>query len=303
VQQPMLTFEVAVASVERLSPAFTRIRFEGEELRDFHRCGPLGPRDIRVKLLVAADGSGHAPVTPDFSDPDWQRRWRALDEAERGVMRTYSVRRIHGTESAPLLDVDFVMHPGGPAGTWAEHAKPGDRMLLIGPNKASEWYGGIEWRPPTTAGTRVLLVGDETALPAIGSILETLPSAYAGRVIVEVPTEQDFLTLATKADLDIRFVARDDQPRGEALLREVSGVVDVRTERASKPPPDLEDVDVDHELLWEVPERGDSAFYAWVAGEAAVVRTVRRHLVEGRGVDRRAVAFMGYWREGRSEVS
>jgi NADPH-dependent ferric siderophore reductase len=54
--------------------------------------------------------------------------------------------------------------------------------------------------------------------------------------------------------------------------------------------------------LWEVPEESPfGPLYAWLAGEAAVIRTLRRHLVAERGMDRRAVAFMGYWRLGRAE--
>ena len=60
-------------------------------------------------------------------------------------------------------------------------------------------------------------------------------------------------------------------------------------------------MDVDREILWEVPERRPRPLYAWLAGEAAVIRGLRRHLVTERGLDRRAVAFMGYWRRGRAE--
>ena len=73
-------------------------------------------------------------------------------------------------------------------------------------------------------------------------------------------------------------------------------------DQAPAPADDLEDVDVDTEVLWEVPEPTDvSRFYAWLAGEAAVIKTLRRHLVTECGVDRRSVAFMGYWRQGRAE--
>ena len=66
----------------------------------------------------------------------------------------------------------------------------------------------------------------------------------------------------------------------------------------------LEDVDVDSGILWEVPAEttaatGSSGVYAWLAGEAAVVKALRRHLVQTAGIDRRSVAFMGYWREGK----
>ena len=70
-------------------------------------------------------------------------------------------------------------------------------------------------------------------------------------------------------------------------------------------PRPLPDVDVDASLLWEVPERARAAggVYAWVAGEAAVVRDLRRFLVRDVGLDRRSVAFMGYWRQGRAEAA
>ena len=71
---------------------------------------------------------------------------------------------------------------------------------------------------------------------------------------------------------------------------------------------EVEEIDVDHDLLWEVPRTARSgaalrrtSLYAWLAGEAAAVRALRRHLVAERGVDRRSVAFMGYWRLGRAE--
>ena len=65
----------------------------------------------------------------------------------------------------------------------------------------------------------------------------------------------------------------------------------------------VDDVDVDTELLWDSPvdpTTGD--FYAWIAGEAATVKALRRHLVSDLGVARSNVAFMGYWRRGRSEA-
>ena len=71
---------------------------------------------------------------------------------------------------------------------------------------------------------------------------------------------------------------------------------------------EVEEVDVDTDILWEVPRtaKGGAALksarlYAWLAGEAGAIKALRRHLVSERGVDRRAVAFMGYWRLGRAE--
>ncbi|MCR2351131.1 siderophore-interacting protein, partial [Salmonella enterica] len=86
---------------------------------------------------------------------------------------------------------------GGPATEWGAGAKLGDRMLLLGPNKAlnDASYGGIEFRPGNA--TRVLLVGDETAAPAICSILEALPSTVTGDAFIEVPEAGDILGTTT----------------------------------------------------------------------------------------------------------
>ena len=60
-------------------------------------------------------------------------------------------------------------------------------------------------------------------------------------------------------------------------------------------------VDIDLEVLWEVAAAAGSSAYAWIAGEAGAVKTIRRHLVRERGIDKGAVSFMGYWRTGRAE--
>ncbi|HYI33451.1 MAG TPA: SIP domain-containing protein, partial [Glaciibacter sp.] len=69
---------------------------------------------------------------------------------------------------------------------------------------------------------------------------------------------------------------------------------------------DLPDVDIDHGILWDVPQAPttpSSDLYAWLAGEASVIKTLRRFLVSETGIDRRQVAFMGYWRDGRAEAN
>jgi NADPH-dependent ferric siderophore reductase len=82
--------------------------------------------------------------------------------------------------------------------------------------------------------------------------------------------------------------------------------------------PEPEDVDVDQDILWETPARMETAaiaatknpgmpagampFYAWIAGEAGVIKDMRRYLVRDVGIDRKQVAFMGYWRQGKAEL-
>ena len=102
--------------------------------------------------------------------------------------------------------------------------------------------------------------------------------------------------------VQVRWLARADRPRGELLVPAVhAALVDLGVCAAPAPAP--EDVDLDTELLWEVPEdpAAGAGCYAWLAGEAGAIKTLRRALVAEHGIDRRAVAFMGYWRLGRAE--
>jgi len=220
--------------------------------------------------------------------------------------------------SAPEIEVDFVLHGQtpdsmGPGSGWAAQAEPGQRLVVIGPHAGTTAYGGIEWRPPAAGGgcaVRVLLAGDETAVPAIGSILESLPAGYAGCALLEVPTAQDVLDL-DGGGVQVRWLAREGRARGDLLssaVREALGGPG-RSGGAAE----LPEVDVDAEILWDTPSQlppgvcprpGGSVvdgWYAWVAGEASVVRDLRRLLVRELGLSRKQVAFMGYWREGRSE--
>jgi len=305
-------FEVEVVRTQRLSPTFLRVTFGGASLHDFLDHGPLGPRDLRVKLVVPVGSRRPLHVT-DLSD-GWYQRWRALDPEERGVMRTYTVRRTRLGGPDPQIDVDFVLHVdesgcGGPASTWAMAARPGDRITLIGPAAGGEGYGGIEWRPPGPSGlspSRVLLVGDETAVPAVCSILEGLPPGYVGHAVLEVPSHEDFSDVRSASAVEVHWLARGARPRGELVGSEVRGLFTGAPAPAPAQRAVVPQVDIDEEILWEISTgsatRGNGV-HAWVAGEAGMVRDVRRQLVGELGVDRARVAFMGYWREGRTETS
>lgn len=297
---PTLCFETEVVRVRRLSPCFTRITFGGECLSRFDAGGTLGPRDLRIKVIAPVGGVAPDPV--DTSRPDWYQAWLQQDPRSRGEMRTYTVRAARLAGTHPEVDVDFVLHGAdghtGPAAAWAATADVGDRMLLLGPNSErsgrTDRYGGIEWQPPAKGG-RVLLVGDETAVPAIASILETLPASYSGHALLEVPTADDFLPLRSAADVRMTWLARSARLRGELLAEAVRDVVPPRADGRSTEVPEA-----DPDLLWETPTGGDQPRdvpYAWIAGEAGVVKQLRRYLVGTAGLPRSSVAFMGYWRD------
>jgi NADPH-dependent ferric siderophore reductase len=296
-------FVVRVARLRRLSPSFLRVTFTGAQMGDFASNG----FDQRIKLMLPLPGRS---VDDCPSDPDWFGAWRALPAERQMPLRTYTVR-----SSRPELgeiDVDFVLHGAtGPASAWAEASMPGDEVVLIGPNARFRGpTGGFEWHPPADASC-LLIAGDETAAPAICAIVEALPPGRRAHVLVEVPTAADALDVASPPGVTLTWLprragdGRPPAPRGELLTAAVTATVEELSDvLAPTPGMHLEDVDVDAGILWEVPEDDaprprSSGVYAWLAGEAGVVKGLRRHLVRERGVDRRSVAFMGYWRDGR----
>jgi NADPH-dependent ferric siderophore reductase len=289
-------FEATVASVRRLGPSFLRLTLAGPELTGFGVAGD----DQRIKLVLAQDPAGMRRLVDRGSD--WYPEYCAMPEEQRPHIRTYTVRAARPERGE--VDVDVVLHGiedghAGPAARWAASAVPGDRIVLLGPDRPGRgrmW--GVEWAPPAAART-LLLAGDETAVPAVCAILEGLGEGpRAVTALLEVPTAGDALNLALPAGVTVRWLPREGADRGALLVPAVHAAL-CELGVASGRPADLEDVDVDAELLWEVPE-GDAAAgcYAWLAGEAGVVKQLRRRLVGDLGIPRSAVAFMGYWRQG-----
>lgn len=303
------SFQATVARVVRLSPHFTRVTFAGDELVDFGTAG----LDQRVKVVLPVAGRGFA----DFPEgEDWYAAWRELPAERRNTFRTYTVRAVRPADRE--VDIDFALHGDlGPASAWAMQAAPGHEIILIGPDEQSPGRDlGIDFRPG--AVETVLLAGDETAAPAICAILEQLPATASGVAMIEVPTADDVLPVRAPEGVEVRWLARSgaDAVHGERLVPAVRDWV-ARTCCAEgclpgAPNPaafaralaTAERADVDDAPLWDVPEGRslDGDCYAWLAGEASVIKTLRRFLVREAGMDRRQVAFMGYWRRGRAEL-
>lgn len=270
----MINGQAVVTGVERISPAFLRVELGGEELAEFGVEGPT--LDQRIKLVFD------------------------------GVMRTYTVREVR---PGPRIVVDFVLHlePGasGPASRWAATAQVGDTVGILAPRRGT-YFGGIEFTPGDA--DRILLAGDETALPAISAILEQIDRDVVGDAFVEVPSGADILPLDPPPGVEVHWLPRDTAPHGEPLVhavrQHVAAPVAVAASAAF-----ASDDEIDPNL-WETPTYSssgedvapvagpDAGLYAWIAGESRAVTTIRRHLVREVGLDRRQVAFMGYWREG-----
>jgi NADPH-dependent ferric siderophore reductase len=254
-------YPAVVVGTRRVGASLVRVTLGGDGLAGFAG----GGRDQSVSLFLPHAGQPE-PVLPPETGEDWFAAWRAMDPAVRAVMRSYTIRE-HRPERAEV-DIDFVRHGDtGPATRWAGRARPGDRVVLLGPAAHDERT--VRFRPPADTDG-VLLVADETALPAVEGILAWLPAGTRARVLVETPEPADLRRLPTAAHAEVTWVFRAE---GRATL--------VPALRATPLP--------------------TATPYAWIAGEAGMVRAVRRHLVGERGLDRRHVTFAGYWRRGLSE--
>jgi NADPH-dependent ferric siderophore reductase len=312
------SFRVQVARVQRLTTHFTRITFTADELEVFGTAG----LDQRVKVVLPLPEIGFAAF-PDTDD--WYTAWRELPEPLRNPFRTYTVRAVR--PDAREVDIDFVGHgDGGPASAWAASAAAGDEIVLIGPDDRSAGRtSGIDWRPGDVE--TLLLAGDETAAPAISAILESLPADARGVALIEVPADDDRLELRAPAGVEVRWLPRvtADAGHGSMLVpavrdwvvrhlgaralaaasldNAVNGRTDVNSD-AEAALAAAERSDLTDGPLWDVPEGHslDGECYAWLAGEASAITTLRRFLVREAGLDRRQVAFMGYWRMGRAEL-
>ncbi|ONN19727.1 NADPH-dependent ferric siderophore reductase [Pseudomonas aeruginosa] len=291
-------FNVELKRREQLSPAMTRFVFGGPEVAEMKTLAA----DQRIKIFFP-DASGQPPSLPGGSE--WYQAYRSVEPARRPPMRTYTIRALRAEQEE--VDVEFVLHgENGPASAWATHARIGDRLQLAAPNRQyGDDPGGYEWKPP--AGVRhILLIADETALPAVAGILEELAGEAEPPVVeafLEVPGEADILDLPAIPGARLHWLPRHQagihSRNGERMIEAARQARLPEREVAGGAAQELEDIDIDEEILWELASPESGSFYAWVAGESAAVMAIRRYLVQERGIDKRHLTLMGYWRLGK----
>ncbi len=244
-----------VLRVEPLSPRMRRIVFGGEALEGFTSAAA----DDHVKLFFPAPGQD-MPMLPTFgpNGPVF------AESSPRPIVRDYTPLHFHA--AAGELTIDFVLHGDGPAATWATQAKPGMCLGVGGPR------GSL--LVPEDFDT-YLLIGDETALPAISRRLEEMQPGAQVVVLIEVADRQEERHLPTVANASITWLHRNGRPAGDPALLE-------RALRSLALPA--------------------GEIFAWLAGEIDTMRKLRSHLMEDRQLPRAHVRAAGYWRIGEANA-
>jgi NADPH-dependent ferric siderophore reductase len=232
--------KLEVLRVTDITPKMRRITLHGPDLTGFISLGS----DDHVKLIFATTPEEQAAL--DHFMPG------SPSDGPKPTMRDYTPRRYDDTSGE--LDIDFVLHGEGPAATWAAQAEPGQYLHIAGPR-------GSMIVPDIFDS--YLLIGDETALPAIARRLEELPANRAALVVVEVADPGEQQIFQSQAQVDVIWIVRGEQ--------------------------DL--LDVTRRL--EMPE---GKLYAWVAIESALSRKLRRLLLDEFGLEEAFMKAAGYWR-------
>ena len=238
----------AVASTEWLTPALVRVVLEGGDLA---RLAMPEATDAYVNAAFRPAGASYGEVF----DPQTVRETHPDDAPP--ARRRYTVRA--WDPARHRLTVDFVVHgDSGVAGPWAARARPGDVLVFTGPS------GG--YRPDPAADWH-LLVGDESALPAIAASLEVLPAAARAVVRVVCDGPEHEIALASRATLDLQWLhRRGDAGDGDLLVDAVRAL-----------------------------DFGAGRPFGFVHGEADEIRAVRRHLLHDRGLTRQDLSCSPYW--------
>jgi NADPH-dependent ferric siderophore reductase len=248
-RRPLRQFEVR--GTERLTPHLIRVVLHEQEPRGF---ATNGFTDSYVKLLFPLPGV-------EYPEPFDMEAIRANQpRADWPKTRTYTVRGWDADTGE--LTIDFVYHGDvGLAGPWAESARPGDVLRLMGPGGAYAPSAEADWH---------LLVGDDSALPAVAAALEALPAGVLAKVFLQVANEAAEQKLESAANVEITWLHRE-QGTGDV----VAAVRDL-------------------EFL-------PGTVQAFVHGEAGFVMELRRHLRNERNVPKDLLSLSGYWRQGKDE--
>ncbi|WP_254633924.1 siderophore-interacting protein [Mesorhizobium sp. GbtcB19] len=246
---PIFFREISVLSSTRLSPHMQRVRFSGRDL------GRLAHGGLHVRLLLPP--AGRQAVWPTMG-ADGLIVWPSGEDAL--TVRVYTIRALDALSG--WLDIDFVLHPGAetPAASFAQNARPGDVIGMIGPGG-----GGVP------EARNLLLIGDDTALPAIARILEELAPSSSAEAYIEVDGPEDRIALARGKNIAVHWLYRHGREAGGA------GLLPAALRERGHPADDL---------------------HVWAGCEFADFRDIRKIVRKEWGLPRDRHFVTAYWRRG-----
>ena len=243
---PLHTGIATVAAIRRLTPRMTRFTLHAPAFAD---PGIEQPGEI---LTLGWPPACEELVLPELG-------WRFPEGRPEQHWRNFTVRSFDPGRAT--IDVDFYVHGDiGQASAWAIRAAVGDPVGYAGPR--------THWEPAPVARW-CLLAADETGLPALLAILESLPAGQRAIALAEVADDGERQPVASAADVDLRWISRDGRPAGTTTV-----LFDAL--RGMRLPQ----------------ERGQG----WGGGEALAMRDVRRHLVANHPAVADSLKVMGYWK-------
>ncbi|MGD0704244.1 MAG: siderophore-interacting protein [Trebonia sp.] len=238
-----------VVSVSPVSPRLISVLVTGDELGGFADAAPT------AHLKVFLPGAGQDEPNLPTQGPDGTM---AAPDGPPPVVRTYTPRRYD--PATKTLEIQFLLHGTGPASEWAQRAKPGDKLGVGGPG------GRFSLEPVTDSWW---LAADESAIPAVGTLLEALPETAAADVHIEVDGPDDEIEFTAPAKTTITWHHRRNPGAFGAEL-----------------------IDAAHAA--SIPDGAR----VWVACEAAAMRDIRRYFLTERQLPPASLVTRGYWRAG-----
>lgn len=238
-----------VSAVRQITPHLLRVTLTGDDLEGFVSLG----FDDHVKLFFPDPLTGVLAVpTPSEDGPVWPG-------GVRPVMRDYTPR--HFDAARRTLDIDFALHLAGPATRWAMQAAVGQKLGVGGPRGSFIVPTGFDWH---------LLIGDDTALPAISRRLAELPPGSRAELVLEVDGPDDRIELHSEAELEVVWVYRSTAPAQSQPL-----------------------VDALRQL-----RKPDGVFHSWIGCESSQAKALRAYLVDECQANPKWIRASGYWRQG-----
>lgn len=258
-------FHGEVLRTERLTPSMHRVTVTGSDLAGF----PWRGYDHWFRLFLRLPHQEEL-LLPEMSGSRWWEPYLAMPEDVRPHCANYTVADFR--PAAAEMDIDFVVHRGptgeldGAAAIWACSARPGDPVALLDQ--------GVIFNCPDDA-SEVLVVADESGLPATAGVLRSLPRDTVGRVIQEVPVDGDRRDLDAPDGVTVTWVVRGDA----ATVPGAGALAELRRHRSA-----------------------DETGYAYVVGESTLATEGRRHLHRA-GLAKSRITFSGYWRHESTRAS